>query len=376
MKSSLNSFLHSRRKLIVIASTTSALAIGFISRIDTSASLHGRSKSDHDGFNVSPCACDSTQDPPSLRWQQQKEEKSITVSARPELYAGVHSSSFWKRLLAPIGILSLPRPLTSNDPAFKVSKRFLQKRQIDEEKMRKLVTEDVPKLAGNPNFEEEIALLRQDIFRLAYGKGVTAQVREDFLIRYGCTGFNDVILCRLVELCTARGLVEIGAGHGQWQKALTDAYIAAHEKIGKREKFDFVLAYDNNASLPLNTHIYNQYTRPHHDYFGSVQKIDSTADLGRILRSWACRGRALLMVYPPPGSMAKETLEIYLEASPDNDTLIYVGEGRGGANGDEAFFDLLENGGWILIDILEVFRPPGDKGYEKLYILHRITKDV
>lgn len=265
--------------------------------------------------------------------------------------------------------------MTPNDPAFKLSKRFLRKRQSDETKMRKLLSEDVPKLTGDPDFETKIAVLRDEIFQLAYGKGVTAQMREDFLIRYGCTGFNDVVLNRLVELCATRGVVEVGAGHGQWQKALTDAYNSVHNNTGKRKQFDFVLAYDNNSNLPLNTHIYNQYTRPHHDYFGTVQRVDSPEDLGKVLRSWACRGRALLMVYPPPGPMAIDTITTYTSASPDNDTLIYVGEGRGGANGDDAFFDFLETGGWMLIDILEVVRPPGDKGCEKLYILQKIRAE-
>ena len=242
--------------------------------------------------------------------------------------------------------------------------------------MRKLVTEDVPNLAGKPDFEDKIALLRKEIFQLAYGKGVTAQMREDFLIRYGCTGFNDAILSRLVELCSKRGIVEVGAGHGQWQKALTDAYNSTHDKTGNRRNFDFVLAYDNNSNLPLNTHIYNQYTRPHHEYFGAVKKLESMADLSGVLRSWQIRGRALLLVYPPPGSMAIETLSMYSNASPENDILIYVGEGRGGANANEEFFDFLENDGWILLDILAVLRPPGDKGCEQVYILQKPrTKD-
>ena len=112
--------------------------------------------------------------------------------------------------------------------------------------------------------------------------------------------------------------------------------------------------------------------------FGSVQKVDSTTDLSKVLRSWACRGRALLMVYPPPGPMAIDTLKIYSEASPENDTIIYVGEGKGGANANDAFFDFLETNGWVLLEILEVLRPPGDKskGCERLYILQKVREHV
>ncbi len=360
MNSTLFRFLHSRRELFVIGLTGSTLAADYISRIaDSSDTL--RSNSHLAVFNASHCACESVKD-------------------KQKLQAQIPSPSLWRRLLVPIGILPLPRLLTPKDPAFKLSKRFLRKRQNDDERMRKLVTEQGPKFANKASSEEQLASLQREIFEIAYGKGVTAQMREDFLIRYGCTGFNDSILKRVLDLCATRGLVEVGAGHGQWQRALNDAYNEAQDDTSnnQKRKFDFVLAYDDNSELPLNTHIYNQYTQPHHDHFGSVQKLESPGDLARVLRSWACRGRALLMVYPPPGPMAIDTLKLYAEASPENDTLIYVGEGRGGANGDETFFDFLESGEWILIDILDVTRPPGDKdkGCERLYILQKVRKDV
>ena len=374
MNSSFCRFLHSRRELFVIGLTGSTLAIDRISRMDSSDALQLQSKSSLGLFNASHCTCDSARDPSFLS-QQQRNEKPSPIPARSEFHAGVSSPSLWRRLLAPIGILPLPRLLTPNDPVFKLSKRFLRQREMDDEKMRK-ISAIFPKLRGSP--EEKVAKLRQEIFEVAYGKGVTPQMREDFVIRYGCTGFNDAILKRLVELCATRGMVEVGAGHGQWQRALTDAYIAAHDEPKNGKKFDFVLAYDDNSNLPLNTHIYNQYTKPHHGYFGSVQKVDSTTDLSKVLRSWACRGRALLMVYPPPGPMAIDTLKIYSEASPENDTIIYVGEGKGGANANDAFFDFLETNGWVLLEILEVLRPPGDKskGCERLYILQKVREHV
>jgi hypothetical protein len=70
--------------------------------------------------------------------------------------------------------------------------------------------------------------------------------------------------------------------------------------------------------------------------------------------------------------MAMSVVQSYVDAAPENDTVIYVGEGRGGANGDDKMFDFLENGEWLLIKEMEVLRPPGDKGYEKLYILQNI----
>lgn len=354
-------FLHSRRELFVIGITGSTLAVECISRIESSDTLQRNGMNSNLGiFHTSHCLCES-------------------VPQRQEKQAQIPSPSLWRRLLIPIGILPLPRLLTKDDKAFQIPKHFLRKRQYDDERMRKLVAGDAPKFQKGPNPQEQLEALRKEIFEIAYGKGVTPQMREDFLIQYGCTGFTETILQKLVDLCASRGIVEVGAGHGQWQRALADAYTAANDNStssSSPKKFDFVLAYDDNSELPLNTHIYNQYTQPHHDHFGSVQKLESPADLARVLRSWACRGRALLMVFPPPGPMAVDTLKLYTEASPENDTLIYVGEGRGGANGDEAFFDMLESGEWILIDIMDVLRSPGDKdkGCEKLYILQKVRE--
>lgn len=359
--------LRVNRKPIVLVVATAMATIGFRqSRRDETTFGSFRVYKANGILSLAPCACDDSS------------ESSVHPQAggtpRPFLSKEV-IPSWHRRLLATIGIVSLPLPrtLTPGDLAFRISKSFLRKRRNDEERMRKLVMETAPKLQGDPQFEKKMARLRHEIFELAYGKGVTPQLREDFLIKYGCTGFTDRVLSRILEVCAARGIVEVGAGHGQWQKALTDAYNNDTTRGTKDDKktFDFCLAYDNHSNLPLSPHIYNQYTKPHHDHFGTVRLLESSADLERVFRSWTCRGRALLMVYPPPGSMAIETLHLYLQSSPQNDTLIYIGEGRGGANGDEAFFDVLENGEWILEDVLEVTRPPGDKGCEKLYILQR-----
>mmetsp|Transcript_7693 Transcript_7693/g.18846 ORF Transcript_7693/g.18846 Transcript_7693/m.18846 type:complete len:220 (+) Transcript_7693:98-757(+) len=216
MNSTLFRFLHSRRELFVIGLTGSTLAADYISRIaDSSDTL--RSNSHLAVYNASHCACESVKD-------------------KQKLQAQIPSPSLWRRLLVPIGISPLPRLLTPKDPAFKLSKRFLRKRQNDDERMRKLVTEQGPKFANKASSEEQLASLQREIFEIAYGKGVTAQMREDFLIRYGCTGFNDSILKRVLDLCATRGLVEVGAGHGQWQRALNDAYNEAQDDTSNNQK--------------------------------------------------------------------------------------------------------------------------------------------
>jgi len=276
-----------------------------------------------------------------------------------------------RKLLAPIGIpLPVPRVVMPKDPALTLPKRYIQRRLKDEERMRQLL-EKAPTLGRDP---EKMKALGEEIFEVTYGKGVTAQAREDFLLRYGCTGWTEKVLETLVDLCETRGIVEIGAGHGQWARALSEAFDQTQkrrEDEKRMKRFDFVLAYDDMSDLPLNTHIYNPYTQPHHDYFGNVQKLETKTKMMRVLQSWACRGRALLLVYPPPGEMATEVVQQYVDAAPQNDTVIFVGEGRGGANACDSFFDYFEGGDWVLLSVLELQRPPGDKGYEKLYILQR-----
>lgn len=251
--------------------------------------------------------------------------------------------------------------------------------------------ERAPLAKGDP---VQLKALGEEIYKVTYGTGFTAQERENFLIQYGCTGWNPEVLQTILELCESRGIVEIGAGHGQWARAITEAYLAKqkeHETVyasdnhsttsatntsrrrGRGKHFDFVLAYDDFSNLPLNTHIYNAYTQPHHDHFGNVQKLETKNDMLKVLRSWACRGRVLLLVYPPPGDMAMDVVQTYVDAAEtgENDTIIFVGEGRGGANGNDALFDYFESGDWILLKEMDVHRPPGDKGYEKLYILQK-----
>ena len=71
--------------------------------------------------------------------------------------------------------------------------------------------------------------------------------------------------------------------------------------------------------------------------------------------------RALLLVYPPPGRMAHSCLGLY-----QGDMLIFVGEGRGGVNGSDAFFDQLQQQ-WSLLGCETL--PCDDDSFQRLYIL-------
>ena len=138
----------------------------------------------------------------------------------------------------------------------------------------------------------------------------------------------------LINLAEWRGFVEIGAGNGQWARALTERYSESGMSDDNSRAFDFVLAYDDMSELPLSPEIYHEHTQPAHDYFYSrVHKCES---IESVFRQWSCRGRVLLLVYPSPGSMAISAVKAYAELGPENDTVVYVGEGRGGANANDA----------------------------------------
>lgn len=260
--------------------------------------------------------------------------------------------------------------IVPGEPAFNDAKlkQGIRQRQRDDEMKVRALQVDVQKALESGD-RERIHQIHLKLHEITFGVGVTPQIREDFLARYGCTGWTDDILDALVDLADNRGIVEIGAGHGQWARALTEK--RAQVDRTRSNAFDFVLAYDNMSDLPLSTKVYHQRTQPAHDFFFS--KVSPCTDIESVLRQWTCRGRVLMLVYPPPGDLALDSIKAYVKLGPENDTVIFVGEGRGGANADDAFFDYLESGNWALIDIKDVLSQPGGKGYEKLFIFKHLS---
>ena len=309
------------------------------------------------------------QTPLGVQTQVQVSEYELISERSPPTAAPAPTPTWIQRSLSAVYLTSLPLPrnIMSGDPAFQdyQLKKGIRERQRDEQRLRSLQV-DIQK-AHQSRDSDRIRKLFEKVTEVAYGKGVTAQIREDFIANYGCTGWTADILDALVQLTQTRGIVEIGAGHGQWARAITEHYkqvVAIEDRI---KAFDLVLAYDDMTELPLSTKVYHKHTQPAHDYFFSkVQQC--TDDITTVLRQWTCRGRVLMLVYPPPGSMALDTIKAYVEMGPENDTVVYVGEGRGGSTANDALFDYLENGDWALLDVKDVQTQPGGKGYEKLFI--------
>lgn len=72
---------------------------------------------------------------------------------------------------------------------------------------------------------------------------------------------------------------------------------------------------------------------------------------------------SLLLVYPPPGDTAVRCLREY-----SGDALVYVGEGRGGVNANDAFFDGL-GAEWDVTSVVEL--DPFPQCFERLFLLRR-----
>ena len=333
------------------------------------------------------CQCEETVK--STNNMQQTASSTTTIKPQPlsRLTLLLYSS-----YLYPYSYLKTPRLLTPRDPLFTYPelKRGLVRRQRDEDEVKRILSSSKVRKARANNDQVQMNNILKEMNTVVYGKGITPQMREDFLIKYGCTGYTDEILEYLVDKYSSRGLIEVGAGNGQWARALSDYYSKKQKKQApdiSSKAFEFVKAYDNMENLPLSPKIYHKQTLPANKYFYS--KVQQSTHIDS-LQKYA-RGRCLLLVYPPPGSMALETVEAYVNASPgyrgsqQNDTVIYVGEGKGGANANDAFFDYLlgcneatpenEDGtkksGWVLEKVMNVQKSPGGKGYEKMFIFKR-----
>lgn len=325
-------------------------------------------------YKYQPALCESNSIPKVDRSRQASSSAPPSTSSSPSV------ASRGRRLLNYLGIVNLPVPrlLTPTDPIFSYPemKTGIRQRARDEAKLRSLQTEAIGARASGDT--QRINAVFEKISSIAYGAGVKPQDREDFLVKYGCTGWTDDILSYLIPLGKDRGFAEMGAGNGQWARAIQDKHkeLCASGNIipaNRTKSFEFILPYDDMSELPLSPQVYHRHTAPVLEHFHkNVQKSSHV----EAIRKWETRGRVLLLVYPPPGPMAIESVQAYVDVYAEgNDTVVYVGEGRGGANANDEFFDYFcLDGAWVIENVMAVKPSPGGKGHEKCFVLRRVKK--
>jgi hypothetical protein len=215
------------------------------------------------------------------------------------------------------------------------------------------------------------------------------------LNHFGCTAWTEAALSKIKEF-SYYGVVELGAGSGKWANAL-------------RLRGCDVRAFDNMSFLPEskgtnsaepavegggggnNNNNNNDSNKKKVQSETALLAQKAGVELGDekvfsekssttyfgVKRGNNLNNRSLLLVYPPCGDMAVKVLREY-----QGDTLIYIGEGRGGVNANVDFFDVLENrikfkkrkgdkesGEWKLVHSEDLIPFPG--GFERMYVFKR-----
>lgn len=176
--------------------------------------------------------------------------------------------------------------------------------------------------------------------------------RAEFVERYGCVGWTDAALA---EIAKHAPIVEMGAGRGQWQRALAERGVD-------------VLAYDDRSAVPgtneprpPDANANDRATkRARREKSWGVTRVGNETKLRSF---WVRRAKRTLLVVYPEGDLLVKCLENY-----DGSVVLFVGEGRGGVNGSAATFDYVEK----RFDVENVVpvKPFGD-GHEKLWVLRR-----
>ena len=176
---------------------------------------------------------------------------------------------------------------------------------------------------------------------LTWGSEEGQKRRAEFVERFGCVGWTDAAL---EEIAKHSPIVEMGAGRGQWQRALTERGVD-------------VLAYDDGSAVP------GANERPRGDARSEFRGVARRGDETRLRSFWVRRANRTLLVVYPEGDLLVKCLENY-----DGPVVLFVGEGRGGVNGAAETFDYVEKR--FDVEKTVPVTPFGD-GHEKLWVLRR-----
>ena len=203
--------------------------------------------------------------------------------------------------------------------------------------------------AASEELTLRLSTLRDEASRVSYGGSTTAEERDAYVAAFGCVAWSEAALDALARRSP---LVEVGAGEGQWARVL------------KESRGADVLAFDDGSALPMAVAV----AAADAEAAAAKATHDGVVTLGIDGAAAASKHaeRTLVLVAPPPGPEPAKWLAAY-EASGGR-SLVYVGEGRGGAHADAAFFAALEQR-WALEQRISVKPFPG--GAEKMWCLRR-----
>ncbi|KAK3276193.1 hypothetical protein CYMTET_15718 [Cymbomonas tetramitiformis] len=215
---------------------------------------------------------------------------------------------------------------------------YLRAKSIEVDKIRAEYEaaggQNSPNVTAHLRFNQNMTALEKqvnyDTQIILYNVNVRG-ARDRYMELYGCVRPSDAALETIASFSP---LIEIGAGKGHWQRKLSD--------MGAD-----VLAFDTDESVPRAT---------------APNVMQGDVKLGDERQIRKHRNRALFICYPE-GEMANKCLDKY-----SGEYLLYVGEGRGGVNANDAFFDMLERD-WVCEKIVEV--RPFPECFEKLYVMRR-----
>lgn len=181
------------------------------------------------------------------------------------------------------------------------------------------------------SFNDEVEL---STHRIIFGATEPPDARRRYEAEYGSCRYTPEALQIVASFSP---LIELEAGRGHWQRALSSAGAT-------------VVSFDKWAPSSRDS------VPPDMVPVGKVLPGDE-----RSIRTH--RDKTLLLVYPPPGDAALRCLDEYR-----GDVLVYVGEGRGGANSCDEFFDRLD----AEFDVASVVElDPFHQCFERLFVLVR-----
>lgn len=200
------------------------------------------------------------------------------------------------------------------------------------------------RLTGNPYWEavkdhyREMNYRERTIYTCQYAWAIPSPAAVDYVAK-----------------ASGGKIIEIGAGTGYWANQLTQ--VGVH-----------VVAYD---LYPVDGPTENEYHRvitepEYRSPFTSLHPYFPVC-LGGAEMAGVYPDRTLLLCWPPYDEpVARDALASYQQAGGRN--LIYIGEGKGGCTGDDAFHQLLKDH-WMPVD--RYWLPAYARIYDDIYLYTR-----